>query len=117
MPFDDPETHLELTMIHEAMVLDNGGPGLAFIHYGASLKLWMLSTFLVSMLLPSCTAYASPWIGLILQIAAIFCVAVLIGILESTTARYRFLKVPQMLLAAFAFSAAALLLLIFQGVK
>lgn len=117
VPFDDPETHLELTMIHEAMVLDNGGPGLAFIHYGASLKLWMLSTFLVSMLLPGCTAYASPWIGLILQIAVIFCVAVLIGILESTTARYRFLKVPQMLLAAFAFSAAALLLLIFQGVK
>ena len=117
VPFDDPETHLELTMIHEAMVLDNGGPDLAFIHYGASLKLWLLSTFLVSMLLPAGEMFASIWIAIPVQIAAVFAVAVLIGLLESTTARYRFLKVPQMLLAAFAFSAIALLLLLFQGVN
>ena len=53
VPFDDPETHLELTMIHEAMVLDNGGPDLALIHYGASLKLWLLTVFFVSVLLPA----------------------------------------------------------------
>lgn len=117
VPFDDPETHLELTMIHEAMVLDNGGPDLAFIHYGASLKLWILSTFLVSILLPAGTCFADPWTGPLLQVIAIFGVAVLIGLLESTTARYRFLKVPQMLLAAFAFSAIALLLLLFHGVN
>ena len=41
IPVDDPTTHLELTMIHEVMVLDHGGPDLAFILYGAALKLWV----------------------------------------------------------------------------
>ena len=42
IPVDDPNTHLELTMIHEVMVLDHGGPDLAMIQYGACLKLWIL---------------------------------------------------------------------------
>ena len=42
IPVDDPNTHLELTMIHEVMVLDNSGPDFAFVLYGASLKLWVL---------------------------------------------------------------------------
>ena len=47
VPFDDPNTHLELTMIHEVMVLDHGGPDLAFILYGAALKLWIFAALLV----------------------------------------------------------------------
>ncbi len=47
IPVDDPTTHLELTMIHEVMVLDHGGPDLAFILYGAALKLWVLGALLV----------------------------------------------------------------------
>ena len=47
IPVDDPNTHLELTMIHEVMVLDHGGPDLAFIQYGAALKLWVLGALLV----------------------------------------------------------------------
>ncbi len=49
IPFDDPNTHLELTMIHEVMVLDHGGPDLAAILYGASLKLWLLGSVLVNL--------------------------------------------------------------------
>ena len=52
IPVDDPTTHLELTMIHEVMVLDHGGPDLAFILYGAALKLWALGALLVGMAVP-----------------------------------------------------------------
>ena len=47
IPVDDPNTHLELTMIHEVMVLDNSGPDFAFILYAAALKLWVLGAMLV----------------------------------------------------------------------
>ena len=108
VPFDDPETHLELTMIHEAMILDNGGPDLALIHYSAALKLWIFSILLVNMLLPGAI---SPAASLLIQPAGVLLVGIVTGIIESTTARYRFLKVPQMLLTALAFAALALSLL------
>ena len=44
VPFDDPNTHLELTMIHEVMVLDHAGPAFGFILYGAALKLSVFAT-------------------------------------------------------------------------
>lgn len=108
VPFDDPETHLELTMIHEAMVLDNGGPDLALIHYGAALKLWLLSVFFVTVLLP---ADLCSYSALLIQLGAVFLTSVLVGVIESTMARYRFLKVPQMLLTAFALVIVALAML------
>lgn len=114
VPFDDPETHLELTMIHEAMILDHGGPDLALIHYGAAVKLWLLATFFITALLP-----AGLFVGLsgaLIYFAAIFATAVIIGIVESVMARFRFLKVPQMLMAALCLAVIAIvLLLIFEG--
>ncbi len=112
IPFDDPDTHLELTMIHEAMILDNGGPDLALIHYAAALKLWILSLFFVSVLLPYVIC---GWLALIVQTGAILLTSVLIGVIESTMARYRFLKVPQMLLTAFGLAALAIALLLMFG--
>ncbi|HSP92967.1 MAG TPA: NADH-quinone oxidoreductase subunit H, partial [Thermoanaerobaculia bacterium] len=53
IPVDDPNTHLELTMVHEVMVLDHGGVDLAFVLYGACLKLWLWSALLVGVLLPA----------------------------------------------------------------
>ena len=98
VPFDDPETHLELTMIHEAMILDNSGPDLAFIHYGAALKFELLAAFLASILLPAIpggpAARAAAVFALVLATAA------LTGAVESSIARFRFLKSPQFLLAA-----------------
>ncbi len=52
VPFDDPNTHLELTMIHEVMVLDHSGPPLAAILHGASMKLLLFSVLLVQAVLP-----------------------------------------------------------------
>src|SRR5579859_2520358 len=52
VPFDDPNTHLELTMIHEVMVLDHGGPAFGMILYGAALKLFVLGTIVVDVALP-----------------------------------------------------------------
>ncbi|MGN0854871.1 MAG: respiratory chain complex I subunit 1 family protein [Kiritimatiellia bacterium] len=98
VPFDDPETHLELTMIHEAMILDNAGPDLAFILYGAALKFELLAAFLVLMLTPRLAA--GPGIRTAILFGGILLVAVLVGIVESSLARMRFLKTPQVLLGA-----------------
>ena len=111
VPADDPNTHLELTMIHEAMILDYAGPDLALILYGASLKLWIFASFFVILLFPAITA------GLVLSsviyLAGIFVTVIVVGIIESSIARYRFIKVPQMLVGAFGLSLIALFFLIF----
>ncbi len=114
VPVDDPETHLELTMIHEAMILDNGGPDLAAILYGASLKLWVFLSFLATLLLPKLAAGA--WMEVPLYWAMLFLGAVSIGVVESIMARYRFLKVPQLLAGAFGLAViATVLLAVFGG--
>jgi formate hydrogenlyase subunit 4 len=59
IPVDDPNTHLELTMIHEVMVLDHGGPDFAMITYAASLKLWVLGALIVGILVPVRTGCAA----------------------------------------------------------
>jgi len=107
LPVDDPNTHLELTMIHEVMVLDHGGPDLAFILYGAALKLWLCASLLAGIVLPP----AAPlWRNLIFSVAAIGTVAVVVGVIESVMARLRLPLVPQLLVGAGALAAVAFLL-------
>lgn len=79
-PVDDPTTHLELTMIHEVMVLDNSGVDLGFIIYANALKMMLFTTLIASIVTPYCICG---------YIAEIFIVAVLIGIIESVSARLR----------------------------
>jgi formate hydrogenlyase subunit 4 len=55
IPFDDPNTHLELTMIHEVMVLDHSGPALGMILYGAALKLFVFGALIVRLAIPLAT--------------------------------------------------------------
>lgn len=107
IPVDDPNTHLELTMIHEVMVLDHGGIDLAFIQYGASLKLWLFSALLVGIAMPLRTG--GPFTDMTINIAGIFAAAILVGIIESGMARLRLLHVPQMLIVALSVTLAALL--------
>jgi formate hydrogenlyase subunit 4 len=107
IPVDDPSTHLELTMIHEVMVLDHGGIDLAFIQYGASLKLWLFSALLVGVAMPLRTG--NPVADMTVNVIGIFAVAVLVGIIESGMARLRLLHVPQMLVVALSVTVAALL--------
>ena len=59
IPFDDPNTHLELTMIHEVMVLDHSGPALGMILYGAALKLFLFAALIVRLAVPA--DFGTPW--------------------------------------------------------
>jgi len=108
IPIDDPNTHLELTMIHEVMVLDHGGPDLAFIQYGAALKFWVLGALVVGMLVP---VRSGLWaVDLVCGIAGIAVLAVITGVIESSMARLRLLRVPQFLVSASVLSILALIL-------
>ena len=107
IPFDDPSTHLELTMIHEVMVLDHSGVDLAYIQYGSALKLWAFGGLAVSMLVPR---VGPPVADMAIGLGAVACVAAATGVVESVMARLRLARVPQLLVAAIAMSALALAL-------
>jgi formate hydrogenlyase subunit 4 len=107
VPFDDPNTHLELTMIHEAMVLDHSGPPLAAILHGASLKLLLFSVLLTEAVLPLGKLSLLPAIGALT--VSVFIVAVVTGLVESLLARLAFRRVPLLLTTAFLLCLFALL--------
>jgi formate hydrogenlyase subunit 4 len=98
VPFDDPNTHLELTMIHEVMILDHSGPPLAVILHGASLKLLLFAVLLTEAVLPVGTLSPLAAIGLLL--AGVLTVTVSVGLVESLMARFAFRRVPLLLLTA-----------------
>jgi formate hydrogenlyase subunit 4 len=109
IPVDDPNTHLELTMIHEVMVLDHSGRPYALVLYGASLKLLVLGALLVGPLLPR---HFGGWQGWAFFFAAQVLLAVGVGLVESLLARFRMDKVPQFLVAGILATAFAFLLLL-----
>ncbi len=109
IPVDDPNTHLELTMIHEVMVLDHGGPDFAFILYGASLKLFLFGAILSRLALGGS---ASTLVSEVLFLAGLVLFAVGVGVVESVMARLRMIRVPQLLVGASVLSAFALVLLL-----
>jgi formate hydrogenlyase subunit 4 len=95
IPFDDPATHLELTMIHEVMVLDHGGPDLAAIELASSWKLWLFAGLLVSVVVPVRSGHVA--LDVLAHVAGLFAVGIAVGVVESTMARLRLVRVPQML--------------------
>lgn len=107
MPVDDPTTHLELTMVHEVMVLDHSGPDLAAIQIGSAIKLLVGSSMIATLL--------NPWAGHRAELAAIpnlaLCIAVaaVIGTIESLIARLKLRAVPQYIVVALFSGAIALL--------
>lgn len=107
VPFDDPNTHLELTMIHEAMVLDHSGPPFAAVLHGASMKLLLFSVLLVQAVLPVGRLAAAPAAAVL--IAGVLVVTVAVGLVESLLARYAFRRVPLLLTTAFLLCVFALL--------
>jgi formate hydrogenlyase subunit 4 len=108
IPIDDPNTHLELTMIHEVMVLDHSGPDFAFILYSAALKLWVMSAVLIGFIVPVRTG--NLLIDGSAAIAGMLVLAVLIGVIESVMARLRLLHVPQLLVWAGVIAVIGLIL-------
>lgn len=110
IPFDDPNTHLELTMIHEVMVLDHSGPALGVILYGAALKLFVFAALIVRLAFPLTTGFAL--LDWPLFVGATLLVAVAIGVVESTMARLRLTQAPVLLVAACLLSAFGVILLV-----
>jgi formate hydrogenlyase subunit 4 len=110
IPFDDPNTHLELTMIHEVMVLDHSGPALGMIHYGAAMKLFVMGAVLLRVIAP----FEAPneWADWARFGAGMVGVAVAIGIVESIMARFRMVFVPTFLVAACLLSIFGVILLL-----
>ncbi|MBU2489691.1 MAG: NADH-quinone oxidoreductase subunit H [Proteobacteria bacterium] len=106
IPVDDPNTHLELTMIHEVMILDYGGVDLALIEYAAAVKFWVLGSLLVSMALPF---RGTSQIGnLAAGLGGLLVLALVVGCIESVMARLRLVRVPQLLVVAGVLSFLAL---------
>ncbi|MBN2448193.1 MAG: NADH-quinone oxidoreductase subunit H [Phycisphaerae bacterium] len=104
VPVDDPLTHLELTMIHEVMILDHSGPELAAMQYAAAMKMALYAGLIAALLNPF-DPFASPAAAVAVSLALILAVAVVVGCIESLTARLPMPWVPRYLLIA---SAAAL---------
>lgn len=107
VPFDDPNTHLELTMVHEVMVLDHSGPPLAAILHGASLKLLLFSVLLAQAVLP--IGELSPLAAVGALAGSILVITVAVGLVESLLARLAFRRVPLLLTTAFLLCLFALL--------
>ena len=108
IPIDDPTTHLELTMIHEVMVLDHSGPDLAMIEYGAALRLWLFGAIIVGIALPWHSG--NRWWDTGVALLGMLALAIATGTIESSIARLRLLRVPQLLLVAMVLAALALAL-------
>ena len=99
IPFDDPNTHLELTMIHEVMVLDHSGPLFGLILYGAAIKLFVLSALFVDLLIAP--GFRGGALGMFCLLLGVFGVSIAIGLIESTMARLKLTHIPRLLVGAF----------------
>lgn len=102
IPVDDPTTHLELTMIHEAMILDHCGVDLAFIEFAGALKLWAFGLLITGLIFP--VRFGVFWLDSLVSLFSLATLAVCIGIVESTMARLKMGRVPQLLSIAFVMS-------------
>jgi formate hydrogenlyase subunit 4 len=110
VPVDDPLTHLELTMVHEVMVLDHSGPDFALILYAGALKLALFASLIVATLLPRAGHPALLGLGELLL--GMLAVALVVGVVEAVMARLRLNRVPQLLIAASALAGFGLILLL-----
>lgn len=105
VPVDDPTTHLELTMIHEVMILDNSGVDLGFITWGAAIKMFLFEALIASLIIP---AGLGSLYSILAFLAVVFVLSVIIGVVESSMARFRMTHVFEFI---FVMSITALLIL------
>jgi formate hydrogenlyase subunit 4 len=117
MPVDDPKTHLELTMIHEVMILDNSGFDLALIQIGTNLKFALYGILIANILIP--VEWIFPYrIGLFFGIQVVF--AAVIGLMESFRARKKMMKNPQFIVTLSSIALVGFilsLLMMYQFIK
>jgi formate hydrogenlyase subunit 4 len=113
IPVDNPATHLELTMIHEAMILEYSGPYLALIEWAASIKQLVLMTLMINVFWPfglsTAWSLSGVWAGLgwlALKLLILSCTTVLV---ETANAKMRLFRVPELMAVAFTLGALALI--------
>ena len=104
IPIDDPNTHLELTMIHEVMILDNSGPSLAAILFGSAMKMVLIGSLILNFMIPENIGTLS---YLCFYSAGMLVMAFFIGTIEALVARLRIVRVPD-----FIFSIVGLALMV-----
>lgn len=113
IPIDNPSTHLELTMIHEAMILEYAGPELGLVLLGQAMRLGFLFALLADLFLPwgiaSTTSPVGPLIGALVLAAKMTVIAVGVTLIEISTAKLRLFRVPEMLTGGFVLAALAVL--------
>ncbi|MGA7986295.1 MAG: NADH-quinone oxidoreductase subunit H [Burkholderiales bacterium] len=113
IPVDNPATHLELTMIHEAMVLEYSGRHLAMIEWSASLKLFVYSCMGLALFFPFGIAESGDWLGIILALPALLVKLAMGGaalaLIEILSAKMRIFRAPEFLGSAFLFAVLAML--------
>ena len=114
IPVDNPATHLELTMIHEAMVLEYSGRHLALIEWAASLKLFVYSCIGLALFFPFGIAERGDWLGLLLALSVLgLKLAIggfLLALIETLSAKMRIFRAPEFLATAFLLAVLAMLL-------
>ncbi|MBI2463604.1 NADH-quinone oxidoreductase subunit H [Candidatus Peregrinibacteria bacterium] len=111
-PFDNPATHLELTMIHEAMILEYSGKRLALIEWAAANKFFIFAALGINLFFPYGIAQNAGvnaiFLGVIALLVKIFILCFIIAIIESTMAKFRFFRLPDLLVTSFILSAVAI---------
>jgi formate hydrogenlyase subunit 4 len=111
LPVDNPATHLELTMIHEAMILEYSGPYLAWIEWAAAVRLTLLLTLAANLFVPwgmaATLAPAAIVIGLVAIVIKLGVLGLLLAVLETRVAKLRLFRVPELLALSFTLALLA----------
>ena len=118
IPVDNPETHLELTMIHEGMILEQSGSNLALMELSSAIKLTLLMALLINLLVPFGLVTTLTLTGIIIA-ALLFLIkagilAAVIGLFESSMAKMRFFRLPNLFAMAFFFSTLIIIIEVFS---
>ena len=109
VPVDDPATHLELTMIHEVMILDNSAADLALITWASGIKMLLLSSLIAAIIIPQ---GLPQWMAVLAYLALMFIISVIIGTIESATARIRMSHVFEFIFVMSSFALVVLALVV-----
>lgn len=117
IPVDNPETHLELTMVHEAMILEQSGKNLALMEYSSAIKQLLLMSILINILVPwglsQDLSVINLGFALISFVIKAIVLAVFIGVFEASCAKTRFFKLPGLFALALFLSLITLILEVF----
>ncbi len=118
IPVDNPETHLELTMIHEGMILEQSGRNLALMELSSAVKMTVLMALLINLIVPFGIATTLTFAGILIAVTVfvIKCsvLAGLIGLFESSMAKKRFFQLPSLFAMAFFFSTLIIIIEVFS---